>query len=231
MVDGDKSLWGVRELARECGWPPSTAFRVLQSLSEEGFVQDDEESGRYGLGLEFFRLARRTVDALPLQRLCLPVMRELVDTCNETALLNAYDHGRMQMMCVAKVDSQHHLRYVLDLGVWNDIHSGASGLAITAFLPEKEIEQVIRRTGLRAVTASTITSSVLFRKELEKIRQNGYAITKGQRIPGSVGIGAPIWSRGGVVVGSLSLTIPEQRFDPSVQEDLAGLVIGCAARI
>ena len=231
MVGDDRWLWGVGELARECGWPVSTTSRVLQSLVDEGLVKYDPAGRRYGLGLDFVRFGRRAAEAFPLQHIALPILRELVSKCNETALLYVYDQHRLQTMPVLKVDSQHGVRRVLDVGTWNDLHCFSGGLAIMAFLPEDDVRQIILQTGLRPTTTATISSAPELHEALATIRTKGYAVSKGQRIPGSVGLAAPIRCRGVQVIGSVSLSIPEQRYDDSLEPELAGWLMDCAARL
>lgn len=223
--------WGVRELARTLHLSPSTAHRLLATLQSEGLIDEDDGSRRYRLGLEFFRLARRTSSWFPFAKEALPTMQDLVAGCNETVLLGLYDGNRTEMQFVASVDSSHPLRYVVELYKWLPVYVGASGLAIMAFLPENERRAIVARTRLKPVTELTITDPRELEQEIAKIRRRGYAFTRGQRTPGAVGIAAPIWGPEGRVVGDLVLTIPEQRFNPRSESKLVALIIDHAQRV
>jgi DNA-binding IclR family transcriptional regulator len=152
----------------------------------------------------------------------LPILKQLVDECNETAILGLYDSTRQQMVFAASVESPHPLRYVLEFNQWMPLHVGASGLAILAFLPVEERGQIIRRAG---VDADGLTA------QIESIRSKGYAYTRGQRIPGAVGIAAPIRESRRGVIGDLVVTIPDQRFDPQREPELASLVMKFADQV
>jgi DNA-binding IclR family transcriptional regulator len=67
--------------------------------------------------------------------------------------------------------------------------------------------------------------------ELEKVRKKGYAVTKGQRTLGTVGLAAPIWGSNGRPVGGLVINLPEQRFDSSKESVLGKLLIQHARRV
>jgi DNA-binding IclR family transcriptional regulator len=86
------------------------------------------------------------------------------------------------------------------------------------------------RYPLNHLTAATITEPYKLTQELEKIRQQGYAETFGQRIEGAVGLAAPFW-RSGEVIGSVCITIPDARFDRSSERKLAELLLECAGKI
>jgi IclR family transcriptional regulator, acetate operon repressor len=225
MVDNPADDWGVRELARSCDSSPSTIYRALRAMAEQGLLQADPETGRYELGLEFWRIALRAAAKSPIRSIALPVMRNLVDSCSETAVLALYDPLQMDWMIVAVVESPLPLRYVLEVGKRFPIHAGAAGQSIMAFLQADERVSVIERAGLPSVTDRTITDATVLERELDRVRERGYAFAKGQRLVGAVGIAAPIWGADGKVVGSLGVTCPEQRFNPHSEEELARLVV------
>lgn len=218
---------GVRDLAAGLSVSPSSAHRILNSLCEDGFVQQIEATGRYAIGIEMFRLASLVASRSPLRETALKHMRKLVDLCNETALLGVYDYSRKQMIFAASIESEHQLRYAIELNKWVPVYAGASGLAILSFLDEDEISAVIERSRLAALTDQTITEVYRLRAELEVIRQRGYAMTRGQRIPGAVGLAAPLFGSDGRVVGDVCLTIPQQRFDERSVKQIAKLLLDC----
>lgn len=231
IVEEQSTEVGVREMAVGLGVSPSTAHRLLTELAKADFVQHHALTGRYSLSLECLRLAHLTIGHLSLQRVAMTHMQRLTAACNETSLLGIYDATRQEMMVLAIVESSHQLRYKVDLNKWLPVHAGASGLAIVAFLGDENIESIIARTGLAPLTPRSITQRLKFEAELHKIRQRGYAITHGQRTPGAVGLGAPIFDSNGEVVGDICLTVPESRFDAGTQDRIAQLLKACASEV
>ena len=217
---------GVREFSVAFGMAPSSAHRLLSGLAHEGYLQQNS-GGRYELGLELFRLANGAASRVPLSLVAAQPMRELVDSCNETAFLGIYSRQRRQMMLIQKVDSLHPLRYMIDLFNWIPVHAGASGISIMAFLPEEERKCIVQEQGLAQVTDKTIVDAVGLEKQLQIVRRQGYAVTAGQRIPGAVGIGAPIFGHAGDVVGNVNLTIPAQRFRKADAARFASCLLDC----
>jgi DNA-binding IclR family transcriptional regulator len=222
---------GVREMAVGLDVSPSTAHRLLSELLQADFVKHDPHSGRYSLSLEFLRLAHLTIAHLSLEQVALTHMRRLTDACNETSLLGVYDSMHQEMMFLAMIESSHSLRYAIELNKWLPVYVGGSGLAIMAYLSNTEISTIIDRTRLAPVTGRSITERYRLEIELQRIRERGYAITRGQRTPGAVGLGAPVFNSNGEVVGDICLTIPETRFDPSSEARIAELLKGCANEV
>ncbi len=228
---GEIKGWGVRELAQHLHFPPATVHRVLATLLKHGLIEHNPASGHYQIGTEFYRLALKLQANFAIRNAGIPVMQDLVARCNEAAFLGFYDPFRTEMMFVALIDSSHPLRYVVPINAWIPVHAGASGLAIMAFLPPEERQAIIRRTKLRPVTKRTITDPAVLEDELARVRARGYALSFGQRTEGAVAIAAPIWGPDGRILGELNLSIPESRFDASMEHPLARLVIEHAKRI
>jgi IclR family acetate operon transcriptional repressor len=134
-------------------------------------------------------------------------------------------------MFVTCIDSSHPLRYVVPINVWIPVYAGASGLAIMAFLSKDERQAIMEKTGLVPVTTRTITNPAALERELARVRARGYALSRGQRTEGAVAIAAPIWSPGGPILGELNLSIPDSRFDETMESSSAQLVIAHAKRI
>jgi DNA-binding IclR family transcriptional regulator len=210
---------------------PSSAHRILLKLAETGFVVQEPGSQRYGLGVEFFRLAQLSSRKLSLRDISLPSMQRLAKKFNETVLLAVYDPARREMFFSASVESTHPLRYIIEMNKWMAIHASASGFAILAFLDDDEVEAIIRLTHLSPLTSNSITDPSEVRLELAKVRRQGYALSRGQRIPGAIGLAVPIFNGMHQVVGDICVTIPEQRFDPSHVKPLLDATIECVREI
>jgi len=231
LLRSSEDAIGLRRIATDLKMAPSSVHRLLAGLVEEGLIKQIDDAGHYSVSLEMVRLAHMAAHRLPLHKVALPHLRELVAATKETALVGAYDPLRHEMMFVAVAESNQPLRYVNRMLEWMPIYAGASGLAIMAFLPEAERREIVARTHLAPITDRTITEPYKLEHQLELIRERHYACSVGQRTPGAVAIGAPIFGPSGDVVGDAIITLPEQRFDPASEKHLARHVMNCADRI
>jgi IclR family acetate operon transcriptional repressor len=223
--------WGVREIAKGVGMNPSTVHRLLGLLEEEGLVRQDDPGGGYHLGTELLRLAWTAAGTHPVRAAAVPHMRTLVEASGETATLGLYDPVRGQTCVVAVVESDAPFRFVSRLHEWRDLHTGASGRAVMAFLPEPERRAIVERTRLAPATEHTITDPGELEQVLADVRSRGYAFSQEERRLGGIGIAAPVFGPAGQVVGEVGLSVPTQRFAAEDEQRLASLVVDCAARI
>ena len=231
ILEDPREGWGVRELAERLGMPPSTVHRLLVALEAQGLLERNPRTAQYHVGLELYRMMLLAQSQFAVRNLALPIMRDLVREWDETSFLGLYDALRMEMVFAAAVESSKPLRYVVPLNQWIPVYCAASGFAIMAFLPEDEIERIIEHTGLRPETDRTITDPQTLRQELQRVREEGYSCTHGERVVGAVGFAAPIWGPDQRVIGDLNLSIPEQRFETNMEPKVAERVIYHAQRV
>lgn len=222
--------WGLREIAKGTAMHPSTVHRTLGSLLAEGLVEQEPATARYRLGLEFQRLAWRTSSRESLRELALPALRRLEQETEETANLGVYGAARGQMMLIASVESRHAVRSVRPLYEWMPVHGGATGRALLAHLAETERSSILGAR-LPALTERTPTDPGALERDLAEVRRRGYALSRGERVPGGVGVAAPVLGRGGRALAVVGITMPEQRFRARDERRLASLVKRAAAEI
>lgn len=221
----------VSELAALMGLAPSSVHRLLHLLRSEGLVHVDATRHRYRIGTEFFRIASLVMENITFPKLARPLMAEVVDQCNEVCLLSMHLPASGNMTLVEKVDTTNPLRYVQPLFRPRPLAWGASGRAILAFLPPAEIDAVLAASGPSPVTDEPLPGHAEMHAELARVRQVGYAITHGQKIPGAVGMSAPIFDAGGRVAYGLCLTVPEHRFQPADEPRLAEILLRYARKL
>ena len=231
MASREDGPAGVREIAKGVEMNPSTVHRLLGLLEEEGLVRQNEPGGGYTVGIELLRLALAASGSHPVRGAALPHMRELAEASGETVTLGLYDPVRQQTYVLAVVESDAPVRYVTKLHEWRDLHTGASGRAVMAFLPDDERHAIVERTRLAPATEHTITSAEELELVLTEVRERGYAFSQEERRVGGVGIAAPVFGPGGQIVGEVGVSVPTQRFLRSDEPRLSRLVTACAARI
>ena len=113
----------------------------------------------------------------------------------------------MEITCVYldKVDGASEVRLASYVGRRMLLHQTATGKVLLSGLSEQAVEEIARSGGLPALTPKTITSLRVLSKELAKIRARGYAIDNQGYDMGIKGVAAPIFDRGGEVVGAIGI--------------------------
>lgn len=218
--------WGVSDLARHLDLSKSTVHRLLATLTQEGMLDQDVETGRYSLGLVMFDLAAAVPTQLDLHEAVLSPMTDLRNRTGETVQVAVLD-GR-EVVYVERLDSPHTLRMFLDIGRRNAAHCAATGKVLLAFSPRDETERILKGWRLSPRTEHSISTVDDLRTELDRTRKQGYAENRHESEIGVVSVAAPIRDHGGRVVAAMSVAGPSERVDP-VRRELAHATMETAA--
>ena len=196
----------LTDVAREAELPKSTALRFLRTLEESGWVYRDQ-AGVYSLGAAIAGLAAQYLSGDPLVTAATPPMRALHSELDETISLSR--RVGLTRVCVQEFPSTQNLRLVLGLGEQGPLHAGASGLLLFAYMPAEE-QARLEEGGLPKYTNRTIAEMSRLEAEAEVIREQGWAMTRGQKTEGGLAVAAPIFKMSGEVA-ALGVFGPEIR--------------------
>jgi IclR family acetate operon transcriptional repressor len=219
---------GVTELARRLGLHKSTASRLLATLERRGLVEQDEETGKYRLGLVVIRLAERAERTLDLRGIAMPELERLARLTRETTGLGALEGD--QLLTVAQADGPN----LIAVGDWTGrstpLHCVASGKVLLAALAEREVLRIVRK-GLAAYTERTLTELEPLLEELSRVRRRGYATAIGEFELGLNAVAAPVFDARGAVIAAVDIWGPAFRLTPRRIPELASQAREAAAAI
>jgi DNA-binding IclR family transcriptional regulator len=219
---------GVTELARRLGLHKSTASRLLATLQRRGLVEQDDETGKYRLGLVVIRLAEKAERTLDLRGLATPELERLARLTHETTGVGVLDDE--SLLTVAQVDGPN----LIAVGDWTGrstpLHCVASGKVLMSALAEREVLRMVRR-GLVRFTERTIVDLEPLLEELARIRRRGYATAIGEFELGLNAVSAPIHDARGNVIAAVDVWGPAFRLTPRRIPELAAQAREAAAAI
>lgn len=219
---------GVSELAAELGMGKSNVHRTLQALVETGYVVRDEARGTYFAALKIWEIGARVIAQLEVRRAASPAMQWLLEKSRETVHLSVLDGE--EVVYIDKLDSPEPVRAYSEVGGRAPARCVATGKAMLAWRdPEASFAQAA--TPLVAHTPATLVDRVELRREMERIRAQGYAVNRGEWRESVWGVAAPIKDRGGRVLAAIGLSGPSSRIRPARIKALAATVIEAAARV
>jgi IclR family transcriptional regulator, KDG regulon repressor len=217
-------MLSLTEVARHLNVSKSTAHRYLTTMEELEVVRRNEKDC-FGLGLKMIELAGSLLSQHDLRNESEPLLEQLCAQTQETAHL-AIPTGN-NVVYIAKVDSPLSIRMASHIGLRNPMHCTALGKAILAHYPQDKVEAIIRE-GLPSRTAYTLTSAEHLQTELERIRNEGFAIDDQENELGVRCAGAAIFDYTGKVIGAISVSGPASRISHERCLEL-GLVVSKAA--
>eukprot|EP01036_Dinobryon_divergens_P017529 gene17529-23806_t len=168
----------------------------------EGMVEQDERSKLYRLSIDFFALAASAGNPGDLRSICRPVLLRL---CASLRASRKMLSPRLDAVCLDRSEGPFPIRsFTGDIGGRIALGVGQGALAILAFLPEAEREEVIR-FNLSRVREYGVYDEVYLRTEIERVRQQGYAGRNTGLLEGMAGVGVPVLDREGRAVAALSV--------------------------
>ncbi|MDF2466999.1 MAG: Transcriptional regulator IclR [Ramlibacter sp.] len=214
--DNEHLSLSLQEIAERIRMPKTTAFRLVNTLERAGFLirMDNQQ---YCLSLKVARLGGLVRSTLNIREIARPVMLEVNRQTHETITLNTV--MGTDRMVLEVVDTPSPLMSMARLGQHMPLLLGASARVIMAYMEPDELERVLKANA----SVAEIDRPALER-ELARFRKQGYALSRGQRVPGLTAISVPLFDINGKVRNSLSLTGPSIRVDP-IDLDLAEIMM------
>jgi DNA-binding IclR family transcriptional regulator len=194
---------GLMDIVESTGVDKSTTQRLLTFLVDNGMLQRDEGTKRYGVGPRTFAMAAAVGARSDLRAIAAPFFLALRDRSGESVSLHLSVAGRR--VCVDGLESLHPIRRVIPLGESLPLNLGPSGKAILAFLPQRELLRVLDSAHLDDAGTEKLNA------DLRSVRDDGYLLTESDRSANIRGLSAPIFDAHGVTA-SLTIAGPSDRW-------------------
>lgn len=208
------------EIAMRAGLDRGTAFRLVQTLVQLGYLQGVEQTRRYRLALKCLELGYTTLSAGSLRALAEPLLRELVPSCGDAASLGELDGG--DVVYLARVSSGLD-RHNMDRrpGTRIKAYGAALGHALLAFMPREQQIARLEASPRIKLSERTLTDLDALLGRLDQVAQQGYAVSDGENAYGLRTVAAPILAPDRSVRAGVSLTIDANRMDIAAFRDIA----------
>ena len=225
---GDEGV-GLSEISRATALNKTTAFNLLASLVTLRFLEQDQHSRRYRLGLRNLELGQIVQNRLHISHLARPILADLCNKTHETVNL-----GLPDLLDLFVVDSYQgsRLLHASAYGGWRSMyHCTALGKAFMARWDEPMRRTVYRLRGLPRRTPNTVTDIDSLEAQLASFRAQGYALDIEENEVGVNGIARAIVDGLGEVAAAVSVAGHSNRLTEDVMEQIAPDVIAAADKI
>ena len=229
MVAGYGRPARFSDLLAQSAYPKATLYRFLQTLTNQGMLAFDAETGTYSLGVRLVRLAHVAWAQSSLAPIARPYVDELAAKTGETVHLAQMDMG--QVLYVDKRNATRPVEMFSSAGKVGPAYCTGVGKAMMAFLDEEALQGVLARQSFHSFMPNTLDSPARLRAELEVIRNCGYAFDREEHESGIICIAVPILARSGKVLGAVSVTSTTARTSLAALEGLSETIKEAAAQI
>ncbi|MBK1792041.1 IclR family transcriptional regulator [Persicirhabdus sediminis] len=196
-------------LARELDYPLNSVMRIMKALDHYGYVQRAVGSKSYEMSDKLMHLARSQASQKNLFEASMGAMRQIRDHVGETVVLSIVSEG--EGLILEQVQGLHAFRFVCEPGTRQMIHSSASTKAILAFRKEHEVDELLQRIDYPKLTEQTILSAEAMKRELEQVREQGYALDRAEALEGVNCVAVPIMDSSREARAAITVTGPANR--------------------
>ncbi|RLB04155.1 MAG: hypothetical protein DRG50_09300 [Deltaproteobacteria bacterium] len=214
---------GFSEIARALVIPKPSLARILRTLVAKGFISRDVITKRYRLSPKFIRIGNVLLERIDLRGAAREVMLSLSYATRETVELTTLD--RDQLILIDQIESPEGIRLHQHIGsAYPYFHSNAVGKVFLTYMDPQKRRNVLKKIGLPQITEYTITDIDELERDLERVREKGYAFEDQELRLGLRRVASPIFNHEKRVIGCLSVAGPSFRMDLRKKDEIGQLV-------
>lgn len=203
LADSGYSPQSITNICREVGIHNSKAFSILNTLQEYDFIKKYPNRGGYVLGPGLLIQTGKLLENLSLPRLAEPILTEFAKKSRSTVALGLISDDKAYV--VAQYEGAPEMNISSRLGNSTSITYGAHGKAIAAFLPKRELEELLQKKDLYFYRSPDKFDRTRLEKELAQCRRDGFALDLGDIFPGVNAIGVPLLDQANRPVGYITV--------------------------
>ena len=208
-------------ISQSLGMNKSTVYRFLTTLESLGYVDQDQDTGRYALGSRVVWLASQFLDRLDIRTLARPFLEQLVEDTRETVHLAILDD--FEVVYIDKVDGHQPVKMASRVGNRMSAHSTGLGKALLAQEDESQWPVYVSSKGLPACTPNTITNPEVLYDHLRAIRERGFSLDDSENEDGIRCVAVPVRDHTGKTIAAISVSGWSLTMTPDRDEQLAVL--------
>ncbi|MBQ7164063.1 MAG: IclR family transcriptional regulator [Clostridia bacterium] len=220
---------GVTELSKFLGVNKSSAYRLLITLEEYGYVEQIGENGKYTLGLKLCKFREKILDNYDIRIIARPFMETLSSVTGEAAGLSIMKDNKV--ILIDCCNSPHHLGVILQIGDVEELNCTAHGKAMLYSLPEDEQRRLLKAENLKRHTPNTMTNVEDIIKESRLNKERNYAVDNEEMTLGMRCIATNIYDFNGKVVAAIGISGPTNRLPSDKIPDCIAAVMETANNI
>jgi IclR family transcriptional regulator, acetate operon repressor len=223
-----RSQIGLSDLARLAKADKATVHRMLVVLAKHGFLEQEPRSKLYRLGAGVLRHARNREASFPTASLIQDILQELTQQTGETSHASMIAGGSLATIGLVSSAKPIHVR--IEAGESLPFHATASGIACMAFLPDEQVNAILKKK-LDSFTDATPNSPDILHKVIAQTRQRGFALADQIYESDVFGIAAPVFGAHGSAQGAVAVATPSHRMTREIKAATSHAVMDAAIAI
>lgn len=211
IIAGEGGAVSLSELAKKARLKPATTHRLLTTMMNRGFIEQDPVSLRYHLGIKTFEIGNAALSVNDLRSVSRLFLKSLAEQVNETTNLAILDG--VEVVYIDQWESTNIVivKMFARVGSRGPAYCTGTGKVLLADLSEAEVRKRFEKVDFIKFTDFTVVDIDKLIGELRQVRKDGYALDFSERDEGVVCVAAPIYNFEKRVQAAISVSGPEQR--------------------
>lgn len=232
LLAKETSTISLSELSHKSDLKMATVHRLLTTLMNRGFVEQDSMTLRYRLGIKIFEIGNAALLINDLRSIARPFLKQLSDQVNETINLAVLDGTEVVYIDQMESTNMVIVKMFARIGSRGPAYCTGTGKVLLADLAVDELRKRFSGVEFVKFTESTITDIDRLIEILLKIKKQGYGLDFSERDPGVICIAAPIYNFEGRVQAAISVSAPAQRItDERIEQEILPSLLNISGQI
>ena len=210
MMSAAEGQMTLNDISKQTNIPKATASRLLYTLMTLGYVQQNPKTADYSLSLKFKLLTNSTTINHDIISMVRPYMQQISSELNEATCLSLCD--KQELVYLESIDSQDNLLNVTQkIGKRAPLYCTGAGKLYLSNMTEEELDHYLAQTKLVSLTNHTFAAEKELKKELVKVRKQGFSIDDEECELGVKCVAIPLMDHQQTIFATLSVSMPAIR--------------------
>lgn len=215
--DTQNDKLSLKEISKKLGLNRGTAHGIINTLLVNGFMEQDQESGKYLLGKKLISKAMLVSERIELKEISESYLKYISEKYDAPSYIFAYKYNDLFLLDKVYPENTYYITSSI-VGKKMPFHATASGKLLLAHLDEDSLTEYINTADFESYTNKTITNSSELKKELTKIKKNKYSLENEEIEIGIYSLAVPIYNKYNNLAGTLSITCNHNKIESKLNE-------------
>jgi len=219
VFNRDRQTLSLTQLANILNLSKTTVLRLTSTLIKYDFLKYDLSPKQYSLGLKLFELGSVIFSSFSIRRVASSHLSQLQSKLGRTTFLGVLQDDELAYID-KREEPRNPIRFASQIGTRRPPYFGMLGQILMAYLPESEVNRLLRKSPLKPFTRRSLTNQTEFKKRLGRIREQGFFIDKEEALEGITGISAPIRDFTGKVIAGVGVGVISSSLNSTVTKQI-----------
>lgn len=204
----------------------STVHRLMMTLLQRGFVERNEATGIYQIGLKMVEISSIRLNQVELKTEAYPYLHQLANKLNQSIQLAIYDDG--EAVFIEKIEKYMSFHMYCQIGKRIPLYCSAVGKSLLLDKPDQEIQSILRKIEFQKFTEHTHSEVESVLEDIREGRKTGFTKDQAEHEVDIHCVAMPVFDYRRKIVAAVSITgFTEKIFEDEGKEARASLYATC----